>query len=396
MQSLLRRAALGVLTLAVMAAAAGPASAQKDKDKKDDVPDSVLSFSTSDGVALGAMWMPAKDKPGADAVMMFPRPGAPVTKQWIELAEAMSAKGFAVLLFDFRGSGMNGPAPKAKEPIPDPFYIKGRGERIITDVNQFFNEPFNRAAFGSSRKTIENVGLNWKTFGDRAKDVVFNDLLAARFFLDKKNDAKVCNTNRIWIVTEKEGYQVALAHIAFEAHRYTIFPEQNVAAVQDQTRAAKDYAGIVCFSPNENFPIATQQVTKGFANKTKLDVRTAVEHLDRRMAIVAVYGKSEGPGKSKAIVNKVMALNPAGTGPATEEELKRRFKYFIEIDNSKVKGTPLGIDLIDATDSLGVKTAVVDRVSDIAKVGQDFGKEDTKRNADATKVIPRSPIMNSR
>ncbi len=395
MLSLLRRAALGVLALAGMALLVGPGQpAFAQKDKKDDVSENVLSFATSDGLALGALWYPAKDpKAPADAVMMFPRPGGAVTKQWIDLAEAMSAKGFAVLLFDFRGCGMNGPAPKGKEPIPEPFYIKGRGERIITDANQFFNEKFNT---GFSRQAVEKLGLNYKTFTDRQKDAVFNDLLAARFFLDKKNDAKVCNTNRIWIVTEKEGYQLAMAHVAFETHRYTIFPEQNNMAKQDPTRAAKDYAGIVVLSPSDNLPIATTQINKGFANKLFLDVKSAVEHIERRMAIVCVYGKSEGQGKAKALVTKAVAMNPTGTGGTSEDELKRKFKYFIEIDNSKVKGTPTGIDLIDATDSLGVKAALVDRITDIAKVGQDFGKDDTKRNADATKTVPRSPIMNSR
>ncbi|WP_020470097.1 alpha/beta hydrolase family protein [Zavarzinella formosa] len=387
MLSLRRRFAFGVLALAGMAglASSGKIIAQ-DKDKKDDVPDTVLSFPTSDGLAIGAMWYPAKDKQSADAVMMFPRPGGVVNKQMIELAEALQAKGFAVLLFDFRGCGMNGPAPKGKEPLPDPFYLKGRGERILADGSQFFADQFNKGSF--QRATVEKVGLNYKTFGDRQKDAIYNDLQAARFFLDRKNDSRVCNTNRIWIVTEKEGYQTALGFIAIEAHRNTIFPEQNVAAVIDPTKAAKDYAGIVAFSPNENSVVAGIQINRGLKNLIDPDTKSAVEHIDRRMAIVSVYGKTEGPGKSKAIVNRWV------TG--SDDELKRKFKYFVEVDNSKMKGTPTGFDMMDAADSAGIKTKLVDQLTNIAKVGQDFGKDDTKRNASETKLIPRSPVMTSR
>ena len=106
------------------------------------------------------------------------------------------------------------------------------------------------------------------------------------------------------------------------------------------------------------------------------------------MAIVCIHGKSEGPGKSKTVVNRWV------TGG--EEELRRKFKYFHEFDNTKMKGTPIGLDMIDATDSLGITNKLVEQLSNIAKVGQDFGKDETKRNAAETKLIPRSPLMNSR
>ena len=386
MLSLRRRFVLGVLALAGMTCLAIPGTVSS-QDKKTDVPDTVLSFPTSDGLALGSMWFPPKDKPNADVLLMFPRPGSAVNKNWISLAEGFQAKGFAVLLFDFRGCGMNGPVPnpKSKDPLPDPFYLKGRGERIVTDVSQFFNEPFNA---GLNRNTVEKSGLNYKTFSDRQRDAIYNDLQAARFFIDRKSDARVCNANRIWILTEKEGYQVAMGFIALEAFRNTIFPEQNFAAKIDPTKAAKDYAGIIALSPNENFAIAGLLINRYLKNLTSIDTKTAVEHIERRMAIIALHGKSEGPGKSKQVINRWV------TG--SEEELKRKFKYIFEFDNSKMKGTPTGMDLIDATDSLGVKAKIIDHVTTVAKVGQDFGKDETKRNAAETKLIPRSPLMNGR
>lgn len=383
MLSLRRQLMFGVLALAGMVGLAMPGSV-RSQDKKSDIPDTVLSFPTSDGLALGAMWFPPKDKPNADVIMMFPRPGFAINKNWIAMAEGFQAKGFAVLLFDFRGTGMNGPLPKAKEPLPDPFYLKGRGERVVTDINQFFNDPFNT---GFVKSTVEKNGLNFKTFNDRQKDAIFNDLQAARFFIDRKSDARVCNANRIWILTEKEGYGVAMGFIALEAFRNTIFPEQNFAAKIDPTKAAKDYAGIIALSPSENHSVSSLLVSRLKANGS-LDAKTAVEHIERRMAIVALHGKSEGPSKSKSAINKWV------TG--SEDDLKRKFKYLFEFDNSKMKGTPTGMDLIDATDSLGIKTKIIDHVTNLAKVGQDFGKDETKRNATETKLIPRSPLMNSR
>lgn len=373
----------GLLFIGLITLAQPTPSRAQDKDN----PESVLSFATSDGLALGALWYPPKDKPSADAVIMFPRPGQTINKTWIGLAEAMQAKGFAVLLFDFRGLGMNGPLPnpKAKDQ-PDPPYLKGRGERIVADSTQFFNEAFNRSA--GFPRTIEKNGLNYKTFTDRQKDAIYNDLQAARFFLDKKNDAKICNTNRIWLVTEKEGYQVALAFWAHEYKRPSIFPEQNKAAIVQNDKASKDYAGIVCFSPNENNAVATQQINKYLANRSFQDVQTALQHIEKRMSIIAVYGKSEGNATAKRIISK---------WGVPEAEFVRRYKYLMEFDNTKVKGTPTGIDLIDATDSLKVRADLVQKMFDTSnKGGQDFGKEETKRNAIETKTVPRSPILDGR
>ena len=53
------------------------------------------------------------------------------------------------------------------------------------------------------------------------------DLMAARFALDKLNDANQCNTNRIWLISEGAGSYLALAWIAAEAQRNSTYVKGN-------------------------------------------------------------------------------------------------------------------------------------------------------------------------
>ena len=87
-------------------------AAKKPADNSDDLKDHVDGFSTSDGLSLSGYWFQGvtlqKQRP--DAVIMIPAPGKKINDSWVTLARALSKKNFSVLLFDWRGCGLNGPA----------------------------------------------------------------------------------------------------------------------------------------------------------------------------------------------------------------------------------------------------------------------------------------------
>ncbi len=381
MRLLPRHMALGLLAFAGLA---GTARSQPKDDPK-----VLKAMPTNDGLSLNILWYPAppKDKTTPDGVIMFPRPGAKIDKSWVALAEAVQAKGFSVLLMDWRGLGMNGPeiSAKSKEPPPDPIYLKPQGPKILQTSSAFFSEPVNKS-FG--RDAVTNAGLNYKTFTERQKEIIFADLTAARFFLDKRNDGeKECNSNRIWLMTEKEGYQVALAHVAYEGYRNAIYKGNVLEVGTSGTRAIKNYAGIVAFSPSTNHGLASLEIDKllKVSATPGTDQTEAYLHVKSRMAIIAIHGKSEGPAGANRVINRWV------TG--TEAQLRQSYKYIKEYDNTAVKGTPVGIELVDATTMPDARKDVLEFLDAVVRRAVVFGSEFTEKGVSKIDVPPRHPIM---
>lgn len=396
MRTLLRGLAGALLILGVAALGTGPAgltAQDKKKDPKSAVPappkkpedkardeakEKTVGISTSDGLSLNAYWYQGVgvDKNPPDAVLMFPAPPNKVNDQWIGLAKSLSEKNFSVLLFDFRGLGMNS--------------AETAGQRVLAEPERFWREPYNQRMLKGSQKTIEDKGLDYRNLVNKSqppmhyRDMLFNDLLAARFYLDRQNDNKKCNSARIWVVTEKDGGQMALAFIASEFPRNSISdPDDNVAAFGKQFKSAgKDFVGLTCLSYATGNSSASAIYNNAFkAMAGTVQGREAREHLERRVAMFLVHGKKEGAGGSKS------ALSWAGAG-GDAEELKRYYKYVREFDNSKAAKSVSGIDLIDPQDTLGVKADIVKAMQEISKV-QPINKDPYDRNANKMTIIPR-------
>jgi hypothetical protein len=392
MSSLYRGLVGGFLVLGLAALGAGPAGAQAKKDPaKKDVPapkktdpakpdarEQSVSFATSDGLALNGYWFQgtAIEKQRPDAVMMFPAPGGKVNDAWIDLARELSKKNFSVLLFDWRGCGMNGPEA---------------GSRIFESTERFWAEPYNIKLLKNSQRRIEDKGLDYRELVGRQegtvryRDWLVNDLMGARFFLDKQNDNGKCNTNRVWVVSEKEGASVGLAFIATEFWRDSIYhPKETIVDTNRQMKpAGKDYAGMMALSYATSSQIAASMfrnaITEG---NTSPHIKEARNHLESRLATVLLYSKKEGPSASKSLVQRL------GSGSA-EDVMKRNFKYLREIDT---KTSPVsGIGMIDPSDSFGAKAKVVEAMVEISKV-QNFGKDPTDREANKMTTVPRFAI----
>jgi hypothetical protein len=360
--------------------AAPPVVKKDDPKAKDDTRDKTVGISTSDGLSLNAYWFQgnAIDKNPPDAVLMFPAPGNKVTDAWIGLAKALSEKNFSVLLFDWRGCGMNA--------------ADTAGQRILADKELFWREMYNKQLLKPQRP-YEEKGLDFqriigKTEGVyRYRDFLFNDLLAARFYLDRQNDNKKCNSGRIWIVTEKDGGQMGLAFIASEFARNAIYdPMGNIGATGKQFRSGgKDFVGmtVLSYGSGPSSGAASAVFNNAMREMSGTAARDAHDHLEHRLAMILVHGKKEGPGGSKSALDRVQA-------GGDEEALKKNYKYLREIDNSKAAKLVGGIDLIDPMDTYGVQKLVVDTMIGVSKA-LPGNKEPLDREANKMTIIPRFP-----
>jgi hypothetical protein len=272
-----------------------------------------------------------------------------------------------VLLFDWRGCGLNGP---------------NRGLRLFDDDDEFWDESFNSKY---APRSATRQGLDYKTFSTRYRDFLLNDLAAARFFLDKQNDDQKCNTNRIWLVSEGQGAHLGLAFIASESFRYSIFKKNNLAEIQEPRNAVKDYAGLVALSyagynPTAGAVLRTSLVNKGHS----VAGQEGKTHLANRLAMVMIYGKKEGASASRAALGQFIR--------GSEMQLKQHFKYTKELDTSKAEKSVSGAELLTEVDTFGARDYLIRALVEISKDKQDFGKERTKRNVAEMTTVPRFPI----
>jgi hypothetical protein len=152
-----------------------------------------VTFDTYDGVELRGTFYPAK-KAKASCVIFLHKFGENRQKQgWDALAQALLDADFAVLAFDFRGHGDS------------------------TNVNSDFWKH-------SQNFSIRNGGpgktkISHKEFAPGYVPFLANDVAAAKRFLEKQNDAGVCNASNIVVVGAEEGAAIGALWIATEWER---------------------------------------------------------------------------------------------------------------------------------------------------------------------------------
>ena len=357
-----------------------PAKKAGDDALKKDARERTVGISTSDGLSLNGYWFQgtAADKNPPDAVLMFPAPGGKVTDAWIGLAKALSEKNFSVLLFDWRGCGMNA--------------AETAGSRILDSKELFWREPYNLRLLKANERSIEEKGLSYNSIiskqqgNIRYRDFLFNDLLAARFFLDKQNDNGKCNSGRIWVVTEKDGGPMALAFMAAEFPRNAVYdPMGIIGAVGKQFRSGgKDFVGLTCLSYQSGNATASGVFSKAFSVMAGEPARDARDHMERRMAMIMVHGKKETASSSKSAFSQVGASGDA-------DALKKNYKYLREMDNSKAGATLSGIGLIDPMDSFGAQKDIVTVMTEVSKV-LPTNKDRVERDANKMTTVPRFAV----
>jgi hypothetical protein len=213
------------------------------------------------------------------------------------------------------------------------------------------------------------------------RDTILYDLMGARFALDKQNDSGQCNTNRIWLISEGAGAQLAMAWIAAESARNTTYVRAN--RFDDQpppyTPASLDYVGVVALSYSPTSGLASEVYRNGVPNSGRYTKETN-EHFDRRVAMVMIHGKKEGASASRNMLGKYV-------NTASEDEMRRRFKYLKEIDTTSVGKDLRGIDLVTDKDPFGTQAYIVKAMTEI-RDKNDAGKERTQRDADKYGDIP--------
>jgi pimeloyl-ACP methyl ester carboxylesterase len=189
--SLARQALAVVLSLALL-----PLFSVRAQEKPEDV-----KFESVDQVELHGKFYPSSMGKKAPTVLMVHKIGGnSQIEGWGKLAEALQKSGCAVLTFDFRGHG------NSTKVDPMAFWTKA-------------NQAGLKAAPGPAA-LLKKDTISIKDFNTSYYPVLVNDIAAAKFYLDRRNDAGECNSGNLLVVGAEDGATLGLMWIASEWNRY--------------------------------------------------------------------------------------------------------------------------------------------------------------------------------
>jgi pimeloyl-ACP methyl ester carboxylesterase len=276
----MRRWWVGFLVLSAAVAGAGTSPAQ-DENKMD------VSFDTFDDVKLVGTFYRGQRGPESPAVLMIHKfQGNRKAPGWEELAKTLQDKGFAVLTFDLRGHGGS------------------------TSVGtKFWNWEHNTLHLRGGTALRNKGQVTFKDFKSGYWPVLVNDVVAARHFLDKKNDAQQCNTGSIIVIGAQEGAGLGAAWTVHEFDRRSVPSGTSVGAVGIRPRIpGEDIAAGVWLGPVQRSPVTgtSFRIADWFGRNTSSRVRAEVPQL-------FIFGKQDS-NSALAVPQMLAAVrkNPEG------------------------------------------------------------------------------------
>jgi hypothetical protein len=190
----------GLITLAALFGILTSSDAQ---DEKDVSKGEKVRFTSVDGVELQGLFY-AGAKRNSPTVMMLHALGEDSRKKaWTSLAQNLSAAGFSVLTFDFRG----------------------HGQSTSIDPALFWKYPRN---VSSVRGAPKKETIEFKDLGKDYYPVLVNDIAAAKAFLDNRNDTGSCNTSSLVVLGADTGATLGAIWLNAELHRFVITPPKAI------------------------------------------------------------------------------------------------------------------------------------------------------------------------
>jgi pimeloyl-ACP methyl ester carboxylesterase len=174
-----------------------------------------VTILTVDHVELQGHFYPSNKGKTAPTVMLLHALDEDCKKaEWISLAKALQAKGYAVLRFDFRGYG-------------DSTTIKQPGKLDpVLPVKGFWDEVPNKTLIRNPGllKGERKTTLDAKDFMPGYLPTLANDIAAAKAFLDERNDNGECNSANLILIGAKEGATLGALWLNSEFQRYRLLP----------------------------------------------------------------------------------------------------------------------------------------------------------------------------
>jgi pimeloyl-ACP methyl ester carboxylesterase len=275
-----------------------------------------LTFETYDKVTLrGTFYPSAKDGKKSPPVLLLHKLGSAEGRQapgFESLAKALQAKGFAVLSFDFRGHGDS------------------------TDIKpDFWKVPSNSA------RTIKNAkptktDIDFKDFLPSYYPQLINDIAAAKYELERRNNAQECNINDLIVVGAEDGGTLGALWTATEwqRHRWSPNPSGFGAPIRAREPEGQDVAALVFLSVQPNLGSGNAVLRFGGGGNTVGSWFTKDPRVKEKVGMCFLYGEADAAsGKfAKYIFDDALRA---------EKVTKNKLLYKLAVKETKLAGSEL-------------------------------------------------------
>jgi len=226
-----------------------------------------VRFETVDDVEIhGTYYESSKGNKAPCALLIHGLGNKSEQEGWDELAKKLQAKGFAVLTFDFRGHGES-----------------------VNVGPRFWQVRYNQSLKGyRGSKPKEQISYNDFTSNYHIA-MLINDIVAAKRYLDKRNDAGDCNSSNLIVVAEESGATLAAAWIWNEWNTPRVTQTFPIVTQSRAAREGQDISGAVYLS-------ITQHLKAGSAKWTAPINRWLAAPVKQSVLMYFLYGDKDTQG----------------------------------------------------------------------------------------------------
>ncbi len=305
------------------------------------------SFESADGVKLNGRFYKAAKAGNGSCVLILPGYKKDPTKgDWGGLANRLSAEGYNVLILHYRGHGKS------------------------TDINgkEFFGQPIlgpiNTAMVKGATKNPPKNSLTMAELKPAYMPMLVNDVMAARTFLERKNDTGEVNVATMYLIGAGDAAPLGLLYTAAEWNREMQVPNLPPGLLPQAVTArrplaagpgpvGKDIAAAVWLSADKA-PQNTMSETmlKGLIN----DIAPGIREETRMLFL---YGDKDEGGKTKAKYYLDEVLVAKGSGKTSK---------MLYTEGRPIKDCKLaGVDLLGKDDKFATETTIVTYLNTVEK-----------------------------
>jgi alpha-beta hydrolase superfamily lysophospholipase len=280
-----------------------PARAQNAQPDK-------ITFDTIDGVEIQGDWYPSAKANKAPTALLVHKLGGD-RKQLSPLAEKLVDEGFSVLTFDLRGHGAS----------------------TSVKANTFWGVQAN--VRGIRQPANNKNSIDVKNFDRSYYGHMVNDLAAAKYFLEKKNNGRECNVNDLVLVGADDGGTLTALWLLTEWDRRRLCAGP-MGIMKPGEPEGKDIAAAVFLSLRPSLGTGAKSMPVDLRNvfsATQIKDPGAKAALREKTGYCFIFG---GEDNSSATLS-----NSLYTNTLAAEKNKLKLTYRVELKKTKLAGADL-------------------------------------------------------
>ncbi|MFL5329715.1 MAG: alpha/beta hydrolase [Gemmataceae bacterium] len=309
------RQGLWMLGLVAACVIASPSRAQTPDESKSNV-----TFDTIDDVKIaGTFYRGPKGIDSPTAILIHRFNSDRSKGGWDALARELQTKlNFSVLTFDLRGHGQS-----------------------TTVRDRFWDFQHNKLGLRGGFNTKNKSTITVSDFKSDYWPILFNDLVAARNFLDVENDAQRCNTETVVVIAAQESASMAMGWCVYECERRVVGGGASALLTGGTMKyPSDDLAACVWLGPVRQ---AAAPVTMTF-RPAQWFAKPSASRLREATPMYFLYGKQDRNSATEALTYFNALKRPPEGKSAKSHNFDKEEGLATSLPGQDLLGGTLGVD----------------------------------------------------